>query len=341
MRRARLKVSADRAVGYYHCLSRVVDRRFRLGELEKEQFVRFLREYEEFCEVRVLTYCVMSNHFHVLVAVPQRPKVLPSAEELIAKLRRLSAPQDVGAVQQRLALYREAHDVEGERVYLETFYARLWDLSLFMKSLKQRFTQWYNTRTERKGTLWEERFKSVVVEGAGRALGAMAAYIDLNPVRAGLAPDPQDYRWSGYGAAMAGDRRAKEGLRKVIEGMRGGAETLSGAMAAYRMHLYREGSEEQEAVDAQGRPGRGALKRSDVLKVLQAKGKLQLSEYLRCRVRYFCDGAVLGSKEFVEEIFQTRRGWFGQRRKSGARQMRGLDGDALFTARNLRLQVFG
>jgi hypothetical protein len=38
----------------------------------------------------------------------------------------------------------------------------------------------------------------VVVEGTGQALGAMAAYIDLNPVRAGMVQDPNDYRWSGY-----------------------------------------------------------------------------------------------------------------------------------------------
>ena len=56
MRQSRLKVAEDRAVGFYHCLSRIVDRRFILGDLEKEQFVALLHECEEFCEVRVLTY---------------------------------------------------------------------------------------------------------------------------------------------------------------------------------------------------------------------------------------------------------------------------------------------
>ena len=45
----------------YHCISRVVDRRFILGDAEREQFVTFLRAYEAFCQVRVLTFCVMSN----------------------------------------------------------------------------------------------------------------------------------------------------------------------------------------------------------------------------------------------------------------------------------------
>ena len=41
----------------------------------------------------------------------------------------------------------------------------------------------------------------------------MAAYIDLNPIRAEMVEDPQEYRWSGYGAAMGGDPLAVEGLR--------------------------------------------------------------------------------------------------------------------------------
>jgi putative transposase len=78
----------------------------------------------------------------------------------------------------------------------------MWDASHFMKLLKQRFMQWYNGRRARRGTLWEERFRSVVVEGTGLALGAMAAHIDLNPVHAGLLKDPKDYRWSGGGKAI-------------------------------------------------------------------------------------------------------------------------------------------
>jgi len=55
MRRARLKVSQDRPVGDYHCVFRIVDRLFRLEEVEKEHFVKLMREHEEFCEGRLLT----------------------------------------------------------------------------------------------------------------------------------------------------------------------------------------------------------------------------------------------------------------------------------------------
>lgn len=342
MRMARLKVPGDRPVGYYHCISRVVDRRFIFEEVQKEHFAALMRECEAFCEVRVLTYCLMSNHFHVLVEVPKRPEQLPTAEAVIAKLEQLTGHQQLGAVREQLASFRSLGDGEGEREWLETYYARMWDVSGFMKLLKQRFTQWYNGRTGRKGTLWEDRFKSVVVEGAGQALVGMAAYIDLNPVRAGLVKDPKDYRWSGYGEAIAGRRRAKEGLRTVAMAMgRGQEESLSGALETYRMQLYSDGSELNESVGSDGRPVRGALRHEKVLAVLADKGRLPLEDYLRCRVRYFCDGAVLGSREFVEDLFRTYRERFGAKRKDGARRMRGLAGADLYTLRDLRLNVFG
>ena len=77
------------------------------------------------------------------------------------------------------------------------FTLRMYDLSVFMKSLLERFTKWFNRTHSRSGTLWEDRFKSVIVE-SGVAARTMAAYIDLNPVRAGMVKDPADYCWSSY-----------------------------------------------------------------------------------------------------------------------------------------------
>ena len=65
-----------------------------------------------------------------------------------------------------------------------------------------------------------------------------------------MVADPDDYRWSAYGAATAGRRRAKQGLQKVVTGLqRGVEETLTASMALYRMRLHNEGSEERETVD--------------------------------------------------------------------------------------------
>ena len=96
--------------------------------------------------------------------------------------------------------------------------ARMGDVSEFMKSVKQRFSVWYNRSHGRYGPLWADRFTSVIVEGNGHyGLQMMAAYIDLNPVRAGLVEDPKDYRWCGYGEAV-GDGRSDGGRAEASAG---------------------------------------------------------------------------------------------------------------------------
>jgi hypothetical protein len=90
MRRARIKGEPEAEVAYYHCVSRIVDRRFVLEAREKEIFVRIMRGYEAYCGVRIITFCVMSNHFHILLEVPRRPskELLPTDAELTELLRK-------------------------------------------------------------------------------------------------------------------------------------------------------------------------------------------------------------------------------------------------------------
>src|SRR5512138_1207156 len=128
-----------------------------------------------------------------------------------------------------------------------------------MKLLKQRFTQWYNGRAKRKGTLWEERFKSVLIDGAGESLVATAAYIDLNPVRARQVKDPKDYRYSGYGEALAGRKRARLGLQKVVQALQQGREeSIKKSLEIYRTALYQRGHEQKESLNEEGKTVRGA-----------------------------------------------------------------------------------
>ncbi len=78
-----MKFRKDRPAGHYHCISRIVDRRFIFEEPEKEQFTRLMREYEACCQVRVLTFCVTSKHHHILLEVPKKPDVLPMSEQVL------------------------------------------------------------------------------------------------------------------------------------------------------------------------------------------------------------------------------------------------------------------
>ena len=334
MRQARLKAPREHEVAYYHCVSRVVDRRFVLQDREKEKFVELMREYTAFCGVRIITYCVMSNHFHILLEVPKAPGVLPTDEELLKRIEGLSGLAGGRGARQILEGLRKAGDDTAAEEFRRKYFERMWDVSGFMKLLKQRFTQWFNLTHGRKGTLWEERFKSVLVEGSGAALATMAAYIDLNPVRAGITNDPKNYRWSGYAEAMAGRRGAKEGLRVVIAGAwRVGGEkvSLTEALEQYRVWMFGQGEERE----------RKGFSREAVAKVVGEKGRVEMSEYLRLRVRYFADGAVLGTRGFVDEVFRTFRSRFGPKRKDGARRMKGVESERLFVLRDLRVDVVG
>jgi len=182
------------------------------------------------------------------------------------------------------------------------------DVSVFMKELKQRFSIWYNHRYDRHGTLWSERFKSVLVEGKRTALKTVSAYIDLNPVRAGLVGDPKDYAWSGYGAACGGDRAALWGLARVLGGRPGSAESLRRALADYRVLLYGKG-----ALPGLGKPV--CLDPEAARKVREAGGELPLSSRLLCRARVMWNGIALGSRDYVADVEVLYRKGFGRKRK--------------------------
>src|SRR5690606_35776950 len=145
---------------------------------------------------KIITFCIMSNHFHILVEVPQLPEVMPSDAAFISLVESTNGRVEATWLRFWLEIWRADGNHPAAEQERELYFKNMWNVSQFMKVLKQRFSQWFNGRgpMRRKGTLWEDRFRSVLVE-SGDALRAMAAYIDLNPVRAGLVADPKDYRW--------------------------------------------------------------------------------------------------------------------------------------------------
>ncbi len=122
-------------------------------------------------------------------------------------------------IQAQLKELRDSGDDKAAEQTKARYTYRMYDLSEFCKSLKQRFSQYYNKKYDRSGTLWDQRFKSILVEGSRNALLTMAAYIDLNPVRAGMVEDPKDYRWCGYGEAVVGSQRARNGLAYLMQSL--------------------------------------------------------------------------------------------------------------------------
>jgi len=365
MRRSRWladwKDSATKPV-IYHCISRVVDRRFVFEERECEAFRMYMRMYENFSGCRVLSYCVMSNHFHLLLEVPPMADGGLSDVELLQRLGGLYSEVVVAGVAAELTEARKstigggdaAREARVAAIHARFTY-RMHNLSEFMKGLLIRFTRWFNRVHSRSGTLWEERFKSVIVE-SGVAARTMAAYIDLNPVRAGMVKDPADYRWSSYGEAVGGGnkgngKKAREGLVRAYFcdlGVGFEAERWLEVSRLYRRLMGMALGRKPGRADVTGTKKGVAQTTLNTAEMLESKDNgtvlkdLGIAKMLHCRVRYFTDGAVIGSKEFVNEAFARARERFSSKRKDGARAMKGCGSSAkglLWSARDLRVGV--
>jgi REP element-mobilizing transposase RayT len=304
MRTARIKIYGEDAV--YHCISRTVNGERLFDEDAKEMFRRQMWQIADYCGIFILTYAIMENHFHMLVRVPKKA---PISDEEHLRRYRLLYPKPTRFQTASLAVVEAQLKAGGPDAdaWRKQQLALMNDVSVFMKLLKQRFTIWFNKTHNRFGTLWAERFKSVLVQTAGRAVRVVAAYIDLNPVRAGLVDDPKDYRFCGYSEAVAGRKIARAGIIHIIG--EDDARTWQAAQEYYRLMIIGSG--------AKPRAGKAAVSENLFEETVLAEGKLSLATALRCRIRYFTDGGVLGGRAFVTKHLTHYR------RKTGLRCRKG------------------
>ncbi len=303
-------------------MSNIVGGEFLLGEQEKAQFVQRMWHVADFLGVEILDYVVMSNHYHQLIYVPAEFELTDA--ELLERLRKYYGDFGLEYLRFRNALERKGRELRRLR---KSHLKRMGKISEFQKTLKHGFSSWYNKRKKRRGTLWMERFKSVLAEDTYRASTTIALYIDLNPVRAQMVTDPANYRFCGYGAAMAGDKRCQRGIKRVLR-----MNSWKEASKKYRIMLMERGH-----LKVEGKAG--SISRELLLETLEAEGQLPLSDLLMLRVRYLSDGLVLGSQDFVEKVFQQYRSHFGEKRKSGARPIKALPDSGLHVIRDLKKSV--
>ena len=321
MRTARILGEPMAAGNCYHLMSRAIEGRFIFDEEGKERFRQLLEAHAELAGIEIFTWCCMSNHFHILVEVPNATESRGNLddEEILRRLSLVMTTDRLTEVRQMLERMKEQSPDRGYPEYREKLLARMFDVSVFMRELKQRFTQWYNKRAKRKGPLWDDRFKSVLVENDEMALLTMAAYIDLNPVRAGLVADPKDYRWSGYGEAVAGKKGRRRGLMRIFGDESGDGRKWRGHQRQYRQVLYGVG-EEMAADDAKGALAQRGVSSKASAKVAKRGGELSLAQVVRVRVRYFTDSIAFGRREWVESVFARNREKLRVKRERGARK---------------------
>jgi len=165
----------------------------------------------------------------------------------------------------------EADDKDRELTddQVEGFRRKWEDLSEFMRDLKQTFSRFYNKRHDRRGFFWSERFKSVIVDNGDTLINCLA-YIDLNPVRAGIVEKPEAYRWSSIGYHFQRDN--EDNFLSLDFGLAEfGHKNPNQRLSYYRHFLYEKG----DVSDLEGK----------------REGDFKLSEFdrFRYRTRYFID----------------------------------------------------
>lgn len=261
-----------------HVVSRVVQRRYLLDDEGKREMRRLLGAQAQFAGMEVITFCLMGNHLHLFVRVePERARGALKDEELLRRFRALygmrrSPSLGVDADTLEVVLAQNGERAANVR---EKLRARMGDVSVFMREFKTRFTLWYNARSGTVGTFWAERFRSVLVEPGSAAARAVAAYIDLNPVRAGMVDTPGDYRFCGLGEALSGGPPARAGYRWLRRKSKVGAASdacpneVFAEYAAYVERLLSDSS-----MKAAGGTGEAGVQREGwpLLKALMERG---------------------------------------------------------------------
>jgi REP element-mobilizing transposase RayT len=284
----------------YHVISRTALDGLPFGPVEKDRLVTILKRFARIYFTEILGYAVMDNHVHILVRMlPERNF---SDEEITARYRLYYGDEAVFPVG-RIGHFRQK-----------------WaSLSEFVREVKQTFSRYYNKKKGRRGTLWGERFKSVIVE-KGETLVNCLTYIDLNAVRAGIVKRPEDYRWCSLGYHSQTDN--KDGFLSTDFGLvEFGEMTEAERFRRYRRHVYEAGA----IVRADGK-SRKVIDRAIIEKERERNFEPARTDRFLTRTRYFTDSGIIGSQAFVTDHARMFRHMFTSRHEKKPRPVKGLTG---------------
>jgi hypothetical protein len=196
---------------------------------------------------------------------------------------------------------------------------KLSNLSEFVPEIKVDFTRYYNQRNNRQGYFGGDRFKSVIVE-KGETLINCLAYIDLNPLRAGLVDRPEQYRWNSLGYHIQTGN--KDNFLSLDFGLKEfGVVDSEERLKRYRRYVYEAG-----ALGRSGKTGAGVIDNSVLKKEREKDFELKRIQRFRYRTRYFTDSGIIGTKEFVSINYHRFKDLFMSKRDKIPKPVAGLDG---------------
>jgi putative transposase len=284
----------------YHVMSRTALEGYPFQDIDKDRMVGIIRRLAGLYFTEILGFCIMGNHFHILVRMI--PDFYFTDEEVKSRLLRFYG-EDTFFDESQIPFYRD----------------KLANLSLFIKELKQSISRDYNKRHQRRGTLWGERFKSCIVEN-GETLINCLAYIDLNPIRAGIVERPEDYRWNSLAYHI--QQNNKDGFLSLDFGLvEFGVPDEKERLRRYRRYVYEAG--------AVAHPGKGVGRVIDervVSKERMSEFEMGRVQRFRYRTRYFTDSGIIGTKGFVAEHYQRFKHLFQSKHDKKPKAVTGISG---------------
>jgi len=211
----------------------------------------------------------MGNHYHLLVWMEPRQEM--SKKQLMKRAK---------------LLYNDTLLKGWLKHNWERFEERIFDVSELMRSLQSKIATWYNYSFNRRGRFWADRFKSTIIEDHKAAMDCLI-YIELNPVRAGIVQRPEDYE----GSSIFFRDIKKDKWMLPLTSLTG-HKSRGPALKDLKSRIYYRGFKETKE-------GHAKITAA-TLKEEERNDFDQKGIYTK-KIRYFADGVVIGSDEFVKE----------------------------------------
>ena len=285
----------------YHVMSRTALDGFPLEAFEKDFLLDLIKRMSGLFFTEVYGFALMGNHFHLLVKMIPEDRF--SDEEVKERLERFYGEKKTAVGEGQLPFLRE----------------KLASLSEFVREIKVNFTRFYNKRHGRRGYFWGDRFKSVIVE-KGETLINCLAYIDLNPVRAGIVERPEDYRWSSLGYHIQANN--KDHFLSTDFGLK----AFNVKSEKERVRRYREYVYETGAILPSNKPYVKTIKAKTAEKERKKDFEISRADRFLYRTRYFTDSGIIGSREYVSVTYQQFKHLFQSKHEKKPKSVKGLDG---------------
>ncbi|MBI3783425.1 MAG: transposase [Deltaproteobacteria bacterium] len=215
MPRPRAQLVSLAATPYYHCISRCVRRAFLCGQdpltgssfdHRKQWLADRMQLLSQIFAVDVCAYGLMSNHFHAVLHIDRDRAESWSEEEVAKRYTKL--------FRHTVKQARQLPPEQWQRK-VKQWRKRLWNLSWFMRCLNESIARRANHEDRCTGRFWEGRFRSQALLDTGALLTCMA-YVDLNPIRAGITTALEESEFTSIRQRLLAAARSQGACKQLL-----------------------------------------------------------------------------------------------------------------------------